>query len=225
MTTISGNAAPSALMTAMNPAKPGAVEAEGSLAAQDRFMKLLITQMKNQDPLNPLDNAQVTSQLAQLSTVSGIDKLNATMNALMGSFQANQSLQAAGMIGHAVLVPGNSVALVESKALLGVEVTEPADTLELTIRDGNGKAIRKMDLGAQQPGVYPLHWDGKTDSGATAADGKYTFEVAATRGSEKSKAAPLSFGEVTSVTTGAQGVKLDLRNFGAASLADIRQIL
>lgn len=225
MTTISGNAAPSGLQATMNATRPAAVEADGAQAAQDRFMKLLITQMKNQDPLNPLDNAQVTSQLAQLSTVSGIDKLNATMTALMGSFQANQSLQAAGMIGHAVLVPGDSLTLTESKSLLGVELLEPADKLEVTIRDANGKAVHKMDLGAQPPGVYPLQWNGRTDDGATAADGPYTFEVAATRGAEKSNAATLSYGEVASVTTGAQGVKLDLRNLASVSLADIRRIL
>lgn len=225
MTTISGNAAPSDLLTAMNPAKPAAAAPEGALAAQDRFMKLLITQMKNQDPLNPLDNAQVTSQLAQLSTVSGIDKLNATMTAMMGSFQANQSLQAASMIGHAAFVPGDKVTLIDSKALLGVELIEPADKVEITIRSADGKAVQKMELDARQAGVYPLHWDGKTDSGATAGDGRYTFEVTATRGGEKSKASTLSFGEVMSVTTGAQGVKLDLLNIGAVNLADIRQIL
>ena len=73
-------------------------------AAQDRFMKLLVTQMKNQDPLNPLDNAQVTSQLAQLSTVTGIDKLNATLETMMSNAQNSQSLQASNLIGHAVLV-------------------------------------------------------------------------------------------------------------------------
>lgn len=77
--------------------------------AQDRFMTLLITQMKNQDPLNPMDNAQVTSQMAQLSTVTGINKLNSTVESLMSSMQSGQSYQAANMIGHNVLVPGTSV--------------------------------------------------------------------------------------------------------------------
>ena len=75
--------------------------------AQDRFMTLLVTQMKNQDPLNPMDNAQVTSQMAQLSTVTGIDKLNNTLESLIGSVQTGQSYQASSMIGHNVLVAGN----------------------------------------------------------------------------------------------------------------------
>ena len=96
-----------------------AAKASSTEASQDRFMKLLVTQMKNQDPLNPLDNAQVTSQLAQLSTVTGIDKLNTTLEALMGSFQSGQSLQAVNMIGRGVLVPGADVNLSASQAMLG----------------------------------------------------------------------------------------------------------
>ena len=96
------------LLATMNGKKTAATTAED---AQDRFMTLLVTQMKNQDPLNPLDNAQVTSQLAQLSTVTGIDKLNVTLQALQGSYQASQALQATDMIGRGVLVPGSTVTL------------------------------------------------------------------------------------------------------------------
>ena len=105
MTTVNSNATvlPQALLDQMN----GSSAAKKSTAeeAQDRFLTLLVTQMKNQDPLNPLDNAQVTSQLAQLSTVTGIDKLNGTLESMMGSYQSNQALQAANMIGHGVLAP------------------------------------------------------------------------------------------------------------------------
>lgn len=219
----STNTVSSDLMTTMNPAKTAAKSTAD--AAQDRFMTLLVTQMRNQDPMNPLDNAQVTSQLAQLSTVTGIDKLNATMQSLMGSYQSSQTLQAADMIGHGVFVPGSKVALSEGKALLGVELTEPADSVKVRILDDSGRAIHTMDLGAQKAGVLPLAWDGATDSGATAADGKYTFEVKALRGDQKAASTALTFGAVTSVTTGAQGVKLSLPGIGDVSLADIKQIL
>src|SRR6476469_10812857 len=89
---------------------------------QDRFLKLLVAQMKNQDPLNPLDNAQVTTQLAQISTVSGIDKLNQTMNAMSSSFLASQSLQASGLIGHNVLAPGRDVLLQSGAGSAGVQL-------------------------------------------------------------------------------------------------------
>jgi flagellar basal-body rod modification protein FlgD len=223
MTTIQDNAVPASLMTAMNPAAPTAKSTAAE--AQDRFMTLLVTQMKNQDPLNPLDNAQVTSQLAQLSTVTGIDKLNTTLEALQGSYQSSQALQSASMIGHSVLVPGSTLDLTGGKGLMGVELTEPADKVQITIRDASGKAVHTMDLGSMEVGTHPLQWDGTTDSGAAAADGSYKFEVTATRGSEKVTPTTLSFGAVGSVSTGAQGVKLNIPSIGTVNMADVRQIL
>jgi flagellar basal-body rod modification protein FlgD len=223
MTTIQDGGTSTAVLDAMNGKKAGnkSVAAE----AQDRFMTLLVTQMKNQDPLNPLDNAQVTSQLAQLSTVTGIDKLNDSIGALMGSYQASQSMQAANMIGHGVLVPGSGLDLVEGQALMGVELTEPVDKLQVTIFDAGGREVRKLDLGAQQPGAIPVAWDGKNADGAAAPDGNYSFKVEAAIGSDKIEATALQFGLVSSVSTNAQGVKLNLPGLGEVKFADVRQIL
>jgi flagellar basal-body rod modification protein FlgD len=223
MTTIQNNAVSDSLLTTMNPSAKAAAKSDAA-AAQDKFMTLLVTQMKNQDPLNPMDNAQVTSQLAQLSTVTGIDKLNTTLEGLMGSYQSSQSLQAAGMIGHGVLVPGSKLELAGGKAIMGVELTEPADKVQITIRNTAGEAVHTVDLGAMEVGTQPVLWDGKTDGGTAAADGNYTFEVSATRGTEKAAATALSFGQVGSVSTSSQGVKLNLPN-GSVNLSDIRQIL
>lgn len=222
MTTIQDSVASPGLLAAMNPAKSAATQTQET---QDRFMTLLVTQMKNQDPLNPLDNAAVTSQLAQLSTVTGIDKLNTTLEALMTSFQSNQSLQAAGMIGRGVLIPGTSLGLNEGKALFGVEMKEAADNLTVTIRDAAGKAVRTMDLGAQDAGIRTLAWDGQTDAGAAAPDGAYRFDVSATRGGQKAAGEGLAFGMVGSVTTSPTGVQLNIPALGSVGLTDVRQIL
>ncbi len=211
------------LLATMNPAKKSATDTTG--AAQDKFMTLLVTQMRNQDPLNPMDNAQVTSQLAQLSTVTGIEKLNTTLEALQGSYQSSQTLQAVSMIGHGVFAPGSKLALQDGKALFGIELSEPVDSVKLTIYDASGKAVRSMTLNDQKAGTLPLQWDGKTDQGTTAADGKYSFDVVATRGGEKSAATGLGFGAVESVTTNAQGVKLLVPGMGEIKLTDVRQIL
>lgn len=223
MTTIRDNTMSPAVLDAMNPKK--AAGQSGAAEAQDRFMTLLVTQMKNQDPLNPLDNAQVTSQLAQLSTVTGIDKLNTTLESLMGSYQASQSLQAANMIGHGVLVPGSGVELMEGQALMGVGLSEPVDNLQVTVRDASGKEVRKIDLGKQEIGTVTVPWDGKNADGSAAVDGHYTFEVAATRGGDKVDATALQFGMVATVETSAQGVKLNVPGMGAVNFADVRQIL
>jgi flagellar basal-body rod modification protein FlgD len=188
-------------------------------------MTMLVAQMQNQDPLNPLDNAQVTSQLAQLSTVTGVDKLNSTMEALMGSYQTSQSLQAASMIGHGVLTPGSGMELADKVALMGVELGQPVDKLEVTIYDITGKEVRKMNLGPQQPGTIPVSWDGKATDGTDSPSGQYTFKVDASLGNEKMAATSLQFGMVTSVTAGAQGVKLNVPGLGEVKFTDVRQIL
>lgn len=223
MTTIQDNSVSPGLLTAMN----GSRESSKSTASatQDRFMTLLVTQMKNQDPLNPLDNAQVTSQLAQLSTVTGIDQLNETLKSLMGSFQSSQSLQAANMIGHGVLVPGSNLSLAAGQALFGVDLAEAADTVQVSIRDASGQLIRKLELGAQDAGMLPSAWDGIAENGAAAANGQYSFEVSATRNGQKIVADTLGFGEVASVSSGSEGVKLNVTGLGTVNLADIRQIL
>lgn len=220
----------SELLSTMNPAAAagtsGASGTSGAQASQDRFMTLLVTQMKNQDPLNPLDNAQLTSQLAQLSTVTGIDKLNSTVQAMMASTQSSQSLQAASMIGRAVLVPGTSTTLTDSKALFGVELTEPADALQVTITDAAGNTVRTLNLGAQAAGSQALSWDGSTNSGGVAPDGRYQLQVSALRGGQASSATALAFSEVNSISMTRQGVQLNLSGtVPSATLADVRQIL
>ena len=225
MTTISDNTVSPALLNAMNSSKASAASAEGIAGTQDRFMKLLITQMKNQDPLNPMDNAQVTSQMAQLSTVTGIEKLNVSMASMQSSYQASQTMQATSLIGHGVLVPGSSAMLADGKAVLGIELPAAADKVTVTIRDGAGKAIHKIELGQQAAGTLPLAWDGKTDSGATAANGQYSFDVTASSAGSAIKASTLTFGQVGSVSTGASGVKLNLTNGASATMADVREII
>lgn len=228
MTTINDNTVSPALLNSMNTSKAAATSATGADsvgATQDRFMKLLITQMKNQDPLNPLDNAQVTSQLAQLSTVTGIDKLNATMGTLKDSYQSSQALQATGLIGHGVLVPGSTTKLADGKAVLGMDLPGAADAVSVTIRDSAGNVVQKLDLGAQEAGTLPLGWDGKTDKGAAAANGQYSFEVSASSAGSKLKVTTLSYDQVGSVSTGAAGTRLNLTGGGSAALADVREII
>jgi flagellar basal-body rod modification protein FlgD len=193
-------------------------------AAQDQFMTLLVTQMKNQDPLNPMDNAQVTSQLAQLQTVTGINKLNTSLSTMMGSAQTTQSL---GMIGKGVLVDGNSLNLVNGQGPLGFNMANSAADVSLTIRNAAGAVVRTVDLGAQKAGSLPYMWDGKNDAGVVQADGAYSFTVNAmsTNGAAVDGATPLTFDTIASVTTGTTGATLNLAHNGTKSLNDIRQVL
>ncbi|NBQ67951.1 MAG: flagellar hook assembly protein FlgD [Nitrosomonadaceae bacterium] len=192
---------------------------------QDRFLKLLVTQMKNQDPLKPLDNAEVTSQLAQISTVSGIDKLNSTLQQLVTSAEDNRSVEALGLIGHQAFVPGTSIKLSGDGAIAGMELAQPVDQLKVTILDSAGIAIRTMELGAQPTGLSTIAWDGKTDSGTQAVDGDYTFAVSAKQGGNDIKVDTLSFGKVNSVMPGEGGAHLDMGDkLGLVGLSDIKQV-
>lgn len=222
------------LQTAMNAKAKTATDSVQ--ADTDKFMTLLVTQLQNQDPLNPMDNAQMTSQLAQLQTVTGVNKLNSTLESLKASYQSSESLAATNLIGHGVLVEGKDILLSKSQAILGVELETPADKLQVIVVDPKtGKDVASMDLGAHEAGIVPIAWDGVPDptkvdaegKPITLADGNYTFRVVASRGSEQlTDAKTLSFDSVASVTTNSKdGVKLNLPGKGAVTLADIKQVL
>lgn len=215
------------LMSTMNAKK----QATDSVQADtDKFMTLLVTQLKNQDPLNPLDNAQVTSQLAQLQTVTGVNKLNETLETLKSSYQSTEAMQATNLIGHGVLVEGNNLTLTGSKSVFGVELATAADNVQVIVTDPRtGKDVASIDLGAAEAGAMPLVWDGSSDGvdATQLADGNYSFRVVATRGGQPlTDVKALTLDTVASVSTNSKdGVKLNLAGKGAITLADIKQVL
>ncbi len=214
-----------ALFASMNAASGTATNASIAASTQDRFLKLLVTQMKNQDPLNPMDNAQVTTQMAQLSTVTGIDKLNVTLQALSDSMAASQSLQASTMIGHGVLVPGKGIDLSNGSGYGGVELAQSADKIDITIYDQAGALVRSISLGAQPAGLLNWQWDGRNDLGVAVADGSYVFAVNAAQAGKPVEAAALQFGIVNSVTQGKQGATLGVGRMDGILLSQVKQIL
>jgi flagellar basal-body rod modification protein FlgD len=210
--------------TNSSPGKSAPVKG-GVEESQDRFLKLLVTQMKNQDPLNPMDNAQVTSQMAQLSTVSGIDKLNSTLAALSNSMAASQSMQAAAMIGHVVMVPGNKIELKGEKGIAGLDLEQPADSVTVQIKDAAGNVIRNMNIGSQPSGVLPLKWDGKTDDNVARADGHYQITASAMLGGKSSEVKTLSYGLVSAVIQKPEGARLNVDQIGEIGMEAVKQIL
>jgi flagellar basal-body rod modification protein FlgD len=230
MTTVTSNtsATMTDLMSTMNN-KPAAA-AEGSVEADtNKFLTLLVTQLKNQDPMNPLDNAQLTSQLAQLSTVTGVNKLNTTLESLKASYQSSEAMSATNMIGHGVFVDGSFVNVASGQSILGANLGSAADDVKVIVTDpATGKDIKTIELGAQPAGILPITWDGKPDGATTSVkDGKYSFRVVATRsGTALTDATTLAFDSVSSVSTSAtDGVKLNLPTKGQVTLADIKQVM
>jgi flagellar basal-body rod modification protein FlgD len=204
--------------------------AQAAKDAADRFLTLLVAQLQNQDPLNPMDNAQVTTQLAQISTVSGINQLNATVAALGASMAASQSLQAAGLIGHEVVIGGNDLELAtddDTKTSLaqgGISLGANADAVTVTIRDEAGNVVRTLELGAQKAGDQFFDWDGKTDAGDTAKDGHYTFSVTATAAGKAVTFDTLMRARVEGVASTASGLVLHLPHGSQVAFSDVKQI-
>ena len=204
-------------------AAAGATKPESN-EMQDRFLKLLVTQMKNQDPLNPLDNAQVTSQMAQISTVGGIDKLNATISGLSASLLASQSMQSANLIGRDVFAVGSTLNLNGGKAIGGFDLKQDADLVFVSITDSAGAIVRTLQLPASKAGMSAFEWDGKTDGGGTAPNGIYVFQMTAARGNNTIAVEPLIAGRVGGVSL-VNGMKLNLENGRELGIADVKRIL
>ena len=194
--------------------------------AQSNFLKLLTEQLKNQDPLSPMDNAQMTSQLAQISTVDGLGKLSTTLSTLLESSQSGEAMQAAALVGKGVMVSGNGLSLSSGKAYGGFELTSPADKVSVTIKDSNGLEVRTLELGDYDAGVFNFAWDGLTNNGSKAVDGSYSLSVKATRGDTSLSPTALQLGSVNSVLrTSAGSVSIDVGGGKLVSLSDIKQIL
>jgi flagellar basal-body rod modification protein FlgD len=209
---------------AANGATSSANGLSNSNELQDRFLKLLVTQMKNQDPLNPLDNAQVTSQLAQISTVGGIDKLNGTLQSLSSSMLASQSMQSASIIGRQVYAAGSYLTLADGKSGGAVNLTQDADKVFVQITDGAGALVRTLQLGAAKAGMSSFQWDGKTDAGGTAPPGTYVFKATAAKGNTAIGAETLMMGKVGGISLG-NGMRLNLEGGGDIGMADVKRIL
>lgn len=201
---------------------------------RENFMTLLVTQLQNQDPLDPMENHQTTSQLAQINTVSGVEKLNDSLSEINGQIDAGQSLQASGLIGKGVLVPGDRVLLSEGEegeantTPFGVELESPADNVTVTITNGDGQVINRYDVGAVDSGVDSFSWNGKTSDGEAAVEGAYNVSVEASREGESVPVETLNYAMVNSVTpSGESGdIQLDLGAvYGRVGLSDIKQIL
>ncbi|MES2423176.1 MAG: flagellar hook assembly protein FlgD [Pseudomonadota bacterium] len=215
--------------TTATPTAPKSVGTIGGTTAaeqQDRFMKLLVAQMKNQDPLNPMDNAQMTSQIAQINTVSGIEKLNTTVESLLASFNNVQAQSATQLPGRSVMVAGTGLSLVKGAATGGVELGSAAEAVDIEIVDANGVAINSLSLGKSEAGVRSFVWDGKTATGQTAPDGVYRIRVSASSADGKPViATPLSAAKVLAVSNGSAGLQVDLGTAGVFAYSDIKSFL
>jgi flagellar basal-body rod modification protein FlgD len=217
MTTVTS---PNAFSALNNSAAANPVKTKNDAGSEDRFLKLLVAQMANQDPLNPMDNAQVTSQMAQISTVNGIDKLNTTVQGLNQQFVQMQALQGASLVGRDVILPGdrlttNDAGLVQG----GFELGSAADSVKIEVLNAGGHVIDSIELGAEGSGRHGFEWKPKAGIDATLGD---RFRVVAKSGTTTLSATPLMRDRVDAVSAGGETLSLELRMSGSVAYSQIR---
>lgn len=216
--TIASAAGVSTQPTSTAPKKSGTLQ-------QADFLKMLVAQMKFQNPMEPTDPSKFMEQMSQMTMVQGISDMQATFKGMAESMNAGQAFQASGLIGREVLVPGDTGNLLPGGSIRGqVDLQESTSALRVSVTDKSGRVVKVMELGSQKAGKADFTWDGKLDDGTQAAAGTYKIKVEAmSEGSMKAQDATLS-GKVESVNIDSKGVALNLQDGRQFGLKDIKEI-
>ena len=184
---------------------------QSSAEMSQQFLKLLVTQLKNQDPLNPVDNAQMTSQMAQISTVGGIQSLNTSVNGLNTSLLQMQAVQGAALVGRDVTLPGKLISVANGAAGGIFDVSATADAVRIDVLNAAGVKVDSLSLGAQSAGQHSFNWP--NGSGASPSDG-YSFQVYASSGANAVVSTTLMRDKVQAISTSGSALTLDLARSG-----------
>jgi len=192
----------------------------------DTFLKLMVTQLNNQDPFKPMDNSAFLGQVAQFGSVTGLDKLNKQIEDLSGSLTSGQALQAGSLVGHDVLVPVDTGALEAGSTLRGrVELPQSSSALTMRVYDPLGQLVREQPLGGANAGTFQFSWDGIDDRGNHMPPGRYRVEVNAEQGGEPIGMQTELFANVESVSLSvADGLTLNLAGLGPVAFNNVKQI-
>lgn len=202
-------------------APAGSTAASDANASQDRFLKLLVAQLNNQDPMNPMDNAQMTSQMAQINTVTGIQQVNETLKSMAQQFTSLQVLQGASMVGHGVLIESNTLTRSGGVASGAVELAGNAEAVKVEILSPGGQLLDTLNLGALAAGRHSFDWDASSYQGS----GEPSFRVTATLGGQPIASTALARDTVTSVGSDNGAMSLQLQGRSAVAYSAVKAIL
>lgn len=202
-----------------------AVSKVSSLGIND-FITLMTTQLKYQDPTQPQDATAYVSQLAQFSTVSGVQEMNSSINQLLQQYKSSQTLSATSLVGHKVLVPASSTDVSSGDQVDGaVDTPSGASNIQVVVEDSAGQVVRQLSVAASS-GLSKFTWDGLDDSGKAVGSGTYKFNAIASVNGKSVSADTLLASTVDSVTidTTNNSLQLNTGSLGAVQLADVRQV-
>ncbi len=197
-----------------------ATTAANDAGSADRFLKLLVTQMQNQDPLNPMDNAQITSQMAQINTVAGLQTLNTSVQGLGAQFMQMQALQGAALVGHEVTLQGNRMAVNGDTGMgyAGFELGAPADVVKVEVLNPAGRVVDTLNLGALDGGRHDITWDARQADPAL----EYRFRISASAGAQAVATTALMRDQVQAVSTTGGGLVLSTLFSGDVGYGDVK---
>lgn len=191
-------------------------------AMQDRFLKLLVAQLQNQDPMNPMDNAQMTTQMAQINTVTGLQQLNQTVQSLAQQFAGMQQLAGVSLIGRAVLTEGDSLTVVNGQGQGLFNLDQTAADVKVEIVTAGGSVVDTVPLGTLESGRHGFAWDASKYDGDASA---LRFRVVAANGKEAVDAKPLTAQAVIATGTGEKGLMLTLGDGSTVAYSDIHGVV
>jgi len=201
-------------------APPTPTTSNGTSAADlsKNFLKMLTVQLQNQDPMNPMDNAAMTSQLAALNQVDGINKLNTSVTALVAQMQSANFMNLSSSVGKTALAEGSQIYFSGQDVGMSTKLDSPAESLKAVIRDGSGQIVNQFDFGPTPAGMNDFIWDGGDDAGKQVKAGLYTLELTATDTQGKTSA-PKSYVGAMVASIGQEGADMKV------GLSDGRNIL
>lgn len=187
---------------------------------QADFLRLMTEQLKNQDPLKPMEGAEFLGQLAQFSTVQGIEGVNGSIQGLGAALDSSHTLQAAALIGRHAMVGSNVAPLAEGGTVAGMVVAEEAGPVVLEIKNASGQVVRRLETTADAAGAVDFEWDGCNAAGVKMPKGDYKISATV----DGVEAETLIAAEVQSVSLGPTGVVLNLAGLGAVPMSALREI-
>lgn len=194
-------------------------EVKSNDLGKNEFLQLLVTQLNNQNPLEPQENGEFIAQLAQFSTVEGVEKLNSSVSTMLSGYQSSQALQASSLVGRKVIVPSDK-AMVDTSETFKASIVLPTSSSNVAVNvyDSAGTVVNRINMGQQEAGNVSFMWDGKDSSGKTLPPGTYRFEAQATYQGETKGLYTMLPANVDSVTLGQNGGELQLNLAGVGSI-------
>jgi flagellar basal-body rod modification protein FlgD len=203
---------------------PSRRPARSSELGQDTFLMLMTEQLKNQDPLKPMESNEFLGQLAQFSTVSGIEKMQSGLNALASAFENSQALQAASLVGRSALVAADSFEFQADSMIEGSVEVPAAGEITVTIKDASGQIVSTQSIQADGPGAQSFSWDGRSNSGEVLPPGRYSISASYGSGDSATALTPMLAAEIQSVSYSTQGILLNLTGIGSVPLSAVGRI-